>query len=1672
MATTLPKPNLKSKAAMASRSVTVADITPTGAILSFSNETANDIGGVVFSYDSAAVSTNSATYGVWIKTTLTSQQMLFQTSYAQPYIYIENNQVGIQWDSAGGPWLSTDTRPICDGNWHHIMITFNNGVITIFKDGVSTSDSFTVPTATSASYELNLGGNYSGIAGFVGEMWNAQVWNIALPFDTSFYQVSNTYSTNYPTGLVFLTSFEGDTNTATNLINNLPASSMIDAQIITDALPEFASTPDSYTLTYSTKLSEDYLHSASIFASSGAAQPLATFLNSSGQSEALLINQEGSATELCHLMREPLSNTGWNFVGINAQVASIAAANSNSLAILGNDENIWVSNAGHWNPISGITGGQPAISALTDGTILVTTYQGQDQYVLYQYDVVSDNLTALGDIVYAAPPVGWAGNLYTLDEDGDVLYNASVPIDPTTTAWQPLDMEDLGDDTAVSVFVTLDNAVYTFCNSTNNAMTVYILDSDGDNWNPLTVPNGMFAIAPQSGNAFYALAKNGGTITLYICDGAGNNTEVAQPTGRTLNAISVGAADGYLWAVDSFGTIWYQRSGTWTRTIQPAGLSGATGGTQVTEVVTGQHALGTQYAFYVMNGNLYYSSFEETPGVYGGYWTQPTPVCNDMTNIGVVNDPVTASNLIVYGVDSGGQLVIVQNKNGAWAPKSYKMSDSLTNVKPVFNTYNAYWLIYAIVAGHMNASVGQLNAPQTHLTPLAGSPQLATMVPMSTNPQGIDWPIGAMAIDTQGQLWMTQITATNGDKFDFQFVQLSGAAVGSAIGKITNAVAMLASEYDGIRIYATDDSNMLWILRLSSYDPNNGTFLWSEWHPLGTDCQVLGAGCTIPIPSQQNLPPVDLFSLDANSQVNVLSEDPNTGALTDLLMLKPAGTNEDATYVDRYLTEITIADNNGMPQPNFQLSLTSDIPVGIWVGQNTFTISPATPQTFNADRTGKLTFSFFAADLHTPTFCFSAPNLDTPPSIYPAQEIQDYLSGSQTALPEQPRFDTEGQTLLGAQMQTAPEWDTNPTSLFVASQYNGNAPNAAGIITQVAGTTPTSQPSGQWSINDDSGRGLVGGSSFWHDLCNFPHDIDYAVKKAAIAVSDIELDAANAILKVTMAIGNVGTQVLNLVIHTVEDIVSAVKTVFRYIGRAVEDAIDWLKSLFAWHDVINTKSVVETLLNGMMIKLGENLDPNSPVYAGKIFNQYYNELVGTIQDGFTKAESAFSSTPSISDMANSVPYPGSATPMGPDALHPTSVSNTQSANSTHTNYVHAHATTYVSQGGIMPTANTDSSLQSLFTAIDANLNQDPYKTARMEAITNLKGLTAKSFADVVIFDIINVIEKAVMLLLDVVEAVIDELFSLMGSALSSLQTLFNQPINIPIISWIYKKISDHSLTMLDLFSLCTALPATVLYKLTFGMPGLNPPFTDESAQQIIQQFSDPSTFPWPAVLSTNSGSQSLSAQADKLGSFPFPGAQGLIPAFGLLYAFFDAACDATTYKNYKITSIPEALPPDPVDTFLFTTDSFVGLAWQMFTANYTVFKNGVKSKADALSVANWTVGFLPWGADIVYTFFSSNKKNAPNNSEYGMPVICTLGLLQLATGIVTSIFEAIDPNKTYNAFYWAQNVIAPIPTTLKPLLLVQGELAQEIASGVLVGLDMDCDAASCALAFCQDLGIE
>jgi hypothetical protein len=213
----------------------------TGGILQFGASNNADLGGVVLPYDVTGVSTDSATYSVWINTSVKTQQMLIQLAYEHPYIYMQNDQLGVLWDGAGDGWLSTDTTPISDGLWHHIAVTFTNGKIAFYKDGIATSDSFAVTSVGSASTPVNLGGSYSGIPSFVGQMWNAKMWSKPLALADVQEDMLSVYGGNLPDGLKFMSAFDQGNNTVSNVVNSAtivtPVNPATDPQITTNPLP-------------------------------------------------------------------------------------------------------------------------------------------------------------------------------------------------------------------------------------------------------------------------------------------------------------------------------------------------------------------------------------------------------------------------------------------------------------------------------------------------------------------------------------------------------------------------------------------------------------------------------------------------------------------------------------------------------------------------------------------------------------------------------------------------------------------------------------------------------------------------------------------------------------------------------------------------------------------------------------------------------------------------------------------------------------------------------------------------------------------------------------------------------------------------------------------------------------------------------------------------------------------------------------------------------------------------------------------------------------------------------------------------------------------------------------------------------------------------------------------
>jgi hypothetical protein len=1421
-----------------------------------------------------------------------------------------------------------------------------------------------------------------------------------------------------------------------------------------------------YSLTYNTKLTEDFIHAESILASSSALAPLATFVNPSGQTEALVIHDDG---ELCHLQREPLSSSGWNIFGIGAQVNLIAAANSGSVWITDNGEGIWQSNVGHWNPLGNVNGGLRGISAGRDGAVYALAEQGNG-FHLFTYDSGSESFQDTGVVNISEAPKGSAGSLWSLAND-------TVMMSTTPGQWNPAPGSFESGDTPTYISIGIDGSVFVLCSGSG---AIYSYDASSQSWAKLMqASESVVGFEAVNAQTLYAVQQNNSTEIL--CYSGGLWSTIAGPP-YGINGISTGS-DGSLWCLDSSGTVWRSDAGNWIRQMIPTDLPGITSGDSVTEVVTGLHSDGNQYVFYVETGDLYVSMLDRSKS-WDGIWTEGSPIVSGCSNLGMTIAPgpnATWNELVVYGVSSVGTFLLVTCNNGDWTAAEFTVGTedktlSLIGARVQYAAVNReIWWLWVVVGNELYGQTSlNFTKPPTSLTgyPLPNSASAQTIIPFSAVSHSSAGLYTAV-LDTTGQVWFAALDLQR--SYTPQFTQLSGAAIESPIGTVQGAVALCSaqpSQYTtNARIFARDANNTLWIIRLT-VDAQTPTapYTWSEWHPLGNDCVFLANG-------PANVPSTDLFMLDEGYEVNVLSEDVTSGVWRDLVMLKPAGTNTDAQYVNRYLSEVTITDQYGSPAPNFQVSVTADEPIGIWIGASLYNVGTTTPAQLTTNQLGQITFAFFADDIHTPTFSFAADGLTDPPSIYPAQAVNDYLSGSADALPGRPAFDSAGAALGAAAMQVAPDWEAGSTTTFVQGDVpQANVAGAAQTITQVY-TIPLSPSgtSGQWSPAASSPDALLGGSSFWHDVCNYSHDIDHAIKKAAMTVSTAVVDVENKIVSFTIELANGLSQVLQLAINTAKDVVSAVKSAFRYIERGIDEAIDWLKSLFSWGDILNTKRVIEAGLTGMMSRIAANFDQSSPYYIGTLFNQYFDEDVkGKITAGFATLKSQFSNQ-NLSDVSNQTPYPPSAAPMGNDALHPTKVSGAQSSNGTQTNYVHGHVTTYANNGGTFPAqaggdgTSGDSVMQTLFNAIESNLlNKDTNNNFQpMETCNKLQQIFSNpsAFADVAINDVLNAAEDAILAILDVIEGVFDALFELAANALAGFQKVLTAVLDIPVISWIYQKISGAPLTLLDLFCLIMAVPTTIGYKLTFGLPGGAAPFSSTDVTAIQQQFA-PANFPWP-VVGGGSAIAEIGAARTNVGSFPFASAGILMVLNGAVYGIFDCLNDLLAHSTNVILLTEPGYEGDPIASFYSWVSIVTTFVSQWLSAPYDIFP-GPATVAESMTLSLWSLNFIPFISGLVFTVVSKDHVLSEFNGTYGVYLSTAIGLTLLAVGIATSVEQIEDSTDKYGPCYWVQNLIAPLPTIFKPLVTVTTEPDGSIASACLIGCDAVMDLANCSLGFVED----
>lgn len=1141
------------------------------------------------------------------------------------------------------------------------------------------------------------------------------------------------------------------------------------------------------------------------------------------------------------------SISGWTPKKMSVNVQSIAAegAATGAAWAVDADGTFWRNFGSRW------VNGQPSlpnaakasqVSVGTDGTVWALD-MARNLYV--KNGLSWSQLSA--STFPQQPPSGSADNCWTIDYAGELLVSNG-------SEW---DVVRLPDNAAKATFVSVgtDGSVWVVVTggSGGSANTCYQYLSGA--WQEA---GGNFAQAPVGRtNDLWCVTSTGA-----VCHSgdAGQTWSIDNTAPAAIKRLAVGP-DGSVWALDTSGTAWMNPS--WQRLMRPTGMTGWSEASNCASVAAGRDEDGMRYVFFIdRNGGLNY-----TVEVLPHTWIDPLQLVDQgVSNLGLTNRQDTGE-LIVYGI--AGSSLVVAAKSDRSDPTSFVASNLSPSFGPPgqplgalssieFSAVNAsdwYWFSLlgsnaspAYPAGSLIMAASHPPDNRVQFWPVANSPTqtvpggLTRLVSLPWRLQSGQSPC-AVIMDGNQQIQVVSVVPTlTGAEFAGSFLLLTGSGTFLSTD-VTAVAAVLQSESGSLpqpRLYATapitsgGTTTALWMLQqIDASVPVSQSAAWSPWIPLGGSYAVLTTG-----PS--SLDTETLFAVGTDGSLHSISQDAVTGKWTDLEVNRPSVAGVEMDTVAMYQTQITLTDQNGVPQGNVPVTITAESPVTVWVENTLCAIDADQGVTWNTDATGKIYIRTLATDLHAPSLTFQADGLPAgTQSVYPAQHVHDFLAGTgQLAVGggQPTNFTADALQAQWPKVQPAPpnnSYDNAVTNAKQIAAMTKSAPSRGATIAGWAAdlsdpahprfqTFSTSEALADYrrQLDQRLEAGLPGLlDSWWDHVKHAAEDIVHAIKKDAMRVDTLTVDTVNQAVYLTLYVGDLLVGTFELVVKTVEDAIHAIEVVLKTFVADIEEIIEWLMLLFKWEDIWATKEKLEGfLLQALSIgqdQIGALRSAAEGLFTSikDTFSADFDTMIATLQSGSFPYKT-FADLPQ---------WPSASTTVAGAALHQSALGSLQSPGSI------VHSTWLLSKvlRNITPSLNfgpaASINLAGLINAMNAPALVEDLKQATTDFENYFMDVfkDPEQFAQRTIVAVLQEVKDLLLALLDSLDGLAQAFLDLVEQMLGIMNGWFNQHLDIPVISPLYKFITtllgtSESLTILHLFALLTAVPLTIIHKLLFN----------------------------------------------------------------------------------------------------------------------------------------------------------------------------------------------------------------------------------------------------------------
>lgn len=567
--------------------------------------------------------------------------------------------------------------------------------------------------------------------------------------------------------------------------------------------------------------------------------------------------------------------------------------------------------------------------------------------------------------------------------------------------------------------------------------------------------------------------------------------------------------------------------------------------------------------------------------------------------------------------------------------------------------------------------------------------------------------------------------------------------------------------------------------------------------------------------------------MGANSFKKVTQDPVSTSWQTQDILL-PVDASTPAQKVDCYMTRITVTDENNAALAGASVKVAAAYRVPVYINNHYYVLDTA-PITLLTDAQGALKIVQVAVDMQGA--CLSVQSagggpvlninpmdnsaakiatLNTPEALSAAEVTDDNSNPVKPLVPT----DTSDDDLSAAAGSIQ----------SLSDAYNAYTPTAASPSAKMAtGATSFSyspqtkvyrlsvgHSTMQLNVIDDVSDTL---SSIGDAIVCAAGDITSWLKGLTEYVIQIIEDTAQ---KVWNFVVTVAGQVYTFVIDTIEKVMEAVMAIFNALKTIVKDLIQFLKFLFSWGDISRTKDVMVSMTQ-LYLRDGVKM---------------LSQVKGLVGAEIQELKSMIDEWAGLSPATDTSEY-------GSEPLNyqqsQTDYSNVYTSPNTYlqdnfTDNV-ANATDLGDSGNTSPVTTTlESLINTLKDALESEVTvmTDAVKQFQTELFDNDK------YKSMSLMDIIKVCIGIVSdTVLDTINVVVDAFIDIVVAVLDGIIDLMVQPIWIPVVSEILEEIFGASIkfSMLDILCLVGAIPATLVYKLTFGTA---PFFEDDGfSNQII-----------------------------------------------------------------------------------------------------------------------------------------------------------------------------------------------------------------------------------------------